>query len=104
MPHIDSPTPNHGVADALRKAAETFEERNKDYGDGYKRTGQVLAAMFAGYDRWPQTAEEWTVFHLFIIEVAKNVRFVNSGLKHFDSNHDNIVYAAMIEEILGGMN
>ncbi len=91
------------VSKILGEAANTFAERNEDYKDGYIKTGAVLEAIFKGVDHQPKTATEWAVFHLYIFEVAKLVRFANSKLTHVDSQHDNIVYSAMIEEILGGM-
>lgn len=83
-------------ADVLQGMADTFRERNKVYGDNYKRVGAVMEAMFpdgiqlntaAGYNKW----------HLFELMVVKMTRFANSGLKHQDSIHDLAVYAAMVE-------
>ena len=87
------------AADILAEMAETFRERNKVYGDNYKRVGDVMIALF------PQgvtisTAEEFNVWHLFELMVVKLTRFANSNLSHEDSIHDLAVYAAMVESLI----
>jgi hypothetical protein len=87
------------AADILAEMAETFRERNKVYGDNYKRVGAVMAAMF------PEgvmlaTEEDYNVWHLFELMVVKMTRFANSGLTHEDSIHDAAVYAAMVESLI----
>lgn len=85
--------------DILEEMADTFRERNKVYGDNYKRVGAVIMAMF------PQgivlrTAEDFNRWHLFELQVAKLTRFANTGLLHVDSVHDAAVYAAMSESMI----
>lgn len=87
------------AADILADMAETFRERNKVYGDNYKRVGAVMTALF------PQgvsivTPEQFNVWHLFELMVVKMTRFANSGLSHQDSIHDLAVYAAMVESLI----
>lgn len=87
------------AADILAEMADTFRERNKVYGDNYKRVGAVMMALF------PQgmsltSAEDFNKWHLFELMVVKLTRFANSGLTHQDSIHDLAVYAAMVESII----
>lgn len=87
------------AADILNNMAETFRERNKVYGDNFKRVGDVMTALF------PQgvvlrTAEDFNRWHLFELQIVKLTRFANSGLTHADSIHDEAVYGAMIESLL----
>lgn len=87
------------AADILAEMADTFRERNKVYGDNYKRVGDVMAALF------PEgvmlvTPEDFNVWHLFELMVVKMTRFANSGLTHEDSIHDLAVYAAMVESLI----
>jgi hypothetical protein len=87
------------AADILAEMAETFRERNKVYGDNYKRVGAVMAAMFP--DGVTLTTEEdYNVWHLFELMVVKMTRFANSSLTHEDSIHDSAVYAAMLESLI----
>ena len=87
------------AADILAAMAETFRERNKVYGDNYKRVGAVMAAMFPhGVELL--TEEDYNVWHLFELMVVKLTRFANSGLTHEDSIHDAAVYAAMVESLI----
>ena len=87
------------AADILAEMAETFRERNKVYGDNYKRVGATMVAMF------PQgvhlkTEEDFNRWHLFELMVVKLTRFANTGLMHQDSIHDAAVYAAMVESLI----
>lgn len=87
------------AADILAEMAETFRERNKVYGDNYKRVGAAMVAMF------PQgvhlkTEEDFNRWHLFELMVVKLTRFANTGLVHQDSIHDAAVYAAMVESLI----
>ncbi len=87
------------AADILAEMADTFRERNKVYGDNYKRVGDVMAALFpAGVEL--STPEDFNVWHLFELMVVKMTRFANSGLTHEDSIHDLAVYAAMVESLI----
>lgn len=87
------------AADILAEMADTFRERNKVYGDNYKRVGDVMSALF------PEgvmlvTPEDFNVWHLFELMVVKMTRFANSDLTHEDSIHDLAVYAAMVESLI----
>lgn len=87
------------AADILAEMADTYRERNKVYGDNYKRVGEVMMALF------PEgvtinTKEQFNVWHLFELMVVKLTRFANSGLTHEDSIHDLAVYAAMVESLI----
>jgi hypothetical protein len=87
------------AADILAEMADTYRERNKVYGDNYKRVGAVMAAMFPnGVELF--TEEDYNVWHLFELMVVKLTRFANSGLTHEDSIHDAAVYAAMVESLI----
>lgn len=84
----------------LREAAETYEERNKVYGDNYIKVGGVMEALFPD-GLTLKTADDWNRMHIFILGVVKQTRYVtswNSG-GHRDSCRDNTVYSAMLEEI-----
>jgi len=89
------------AADILADMAETYRERNKVYGDNYKRVGDVMAALFPDGVRL-DAPHEFNVWHLFELMVVKLTRFANSGLKHQDSIHDLAVYAAMVESLIAG--
>lgn len=87
------------ASDILEEMADTFRERNKIYGDNYKRVGAVMAAMFPD-GVVLRTAEDFNRWHLFELQIVKLTRFANSGLVHKDSIHDEAVYAAMVESLI----
>jgi len=82
----------------LAEMADTFRERNKVYGDNYKRVGAVMAAMFPNGIQLIEE-DEFNRWHLFELIIVKLTRFANSGLTHADSIHDAAVYCAMVESL-----
>lgn len=87
------------VPEILHAAADTYEERNKVYGDNYKNVGNVMAALFPGGTGLLEAAD-FNRFHLLELIVVKLTRFVNAKLQHRDSIHDIAVYAAMLESLV----
>lgn len=87
------------AAEILAEMADTYRERNRVYGDNYKRVGAVMAALFPEGMKLSR-AEDFNSWHLFELMVVKLTRFANSGLTHQDSIHDLAVYAAMVESLL----
>lgn len=101
--HAKDHCPEHAkdgknAADILADMAETFRERNKVYGDNYKRVGDVMIALFPNGVNI-STAEEFNKWHLFELMIVKLTRFANSNLTHIDSIHDCAVYAAMVQSL-----
>jgi hypothetical protein len=91
------------ASDILGEAADTFRERNAIYGDNAFKVGEVMAVLFPNGVN-PQTKEDHHMYHLFELLVVKLTRFSNSGLKHQDSIHDLMVYAAMCENLVDTHN
>jgi hypothetical protein len=87
------------VPEIFSNAAATYAERNKVYGDNYKRVGDVMVALFPK-GIVLQTAEDFNRWHLFELKIVKMTRFANSGLLHIDSIHDDMVYSAMVESLI----
>lgn len=86
--------------DILREAAQTYEERNKVYGDNYIRVGAVMEAHFPN-GLFIRTADDWKRLHIFLLGVVKDTRYVTNwdAGGHADSSRDRTVYSAMLEEI-----
>jgi hypothetical protein len=109
--HKVTPPPSKGaertdysdVAAALRKMADTFEERNALYGDSGVKVGKVMAVLFPNGYACRSDGDHRMMDH-FNRVIAKLVRFVNSGLTHKDSIHDLAVYAAMCEVVAAEHN
>ena len=88
------------VPEMLRDAAATYEQRNRLYGDNYKRFGDVMAALFPNGIEL-KNKDDWNRFGVFFHVVGKVTRYA-VNLKaggHKDSAHDITVYAAMLEEL-----
>lgn len=88
------------VPELLRAAAATYEERNKLYGDNYKRIGQLMAIIFP--DGIPcRTPEDHNRFGVWYMAFNKLVRYAYQMEQggHQDSAHDAMVYSGMLEEL-----
>jgi len=86
------------VPKILRGMAETFEARNKIYGDNFLVVCDLVKVLFPeGIPKDILHSPEW---HLFRMKLTKLTRFVASGLTHTDSIHDDAVYSAIIESVL----
>ena len=88
------------VPEILRDCASTYEERNKMYGDNYKKFGNAMAAIFPN-GLSLHTIEEFNRLGIFIQCLSKLTRYSESLTRggHQDSAHDLSVYAAMLEEL-----
>jgi len=92
------------VSEALHNAAEIYEERNKLYGDNYKRFGNVMEALMpSGMEQgFPETKAQFNNRVGVLIQViSKLTRYCenfNSG-GHDDSLDDLAVYAMMLKEL-----
>jgi len=88
------------VPELLRSGADTYEERNKIYGDNYKRHGEVMLALFPNGVKL-DGIDDHNRFGLLTQKVAKLTRYCenfNTG-GHSDSLHDDMVYTAMLAEV-----
>ena len=88
------------VAKALYECAATFEERNKVYGDAYKRLGDVFVGLFP-HGITLTSADDFGRFGMIGEVVSKLQRYCNNFHKggHKDSLHDISVYCQMIQEL-----
>lgn len=87
------------AADILTLGGETFRERNSNYRDNAVQVGQVMQVLFPNGVTL-KTQADHHFYHLFELMVVKLTRFANSDLKHIDSIHDLMVYAAMCENVI----
>ena len=88
------------VPEILRLAAETYEQRNKLYGDNYKRWGVIFNLLFPNGVKISST-EDANRLGVFVQCLSKMTRYAE-GFEtggHQDSAHDLCVYAAMLEEL-----
>jgi len=84
-------------ADILREAASTFESKNEEYGDGWKKFGAIMMSLFpTGLEL--KTEEDFSRFAILNIMVAKLDRYCKNFNKggHPDSLIDLSVYSAML--------
>lgn len=88
------------AADVLQGMANTFRERNKVYGNNAEMVGKVMQVLFPKGVRLT-TPADYHMWHLFELKIVKLTRFAISGLTHQDSVHDDAVYSAMCELLVG---
>jgi hypothetical protein len=102
LPLTDEPTEAPlTVPEILRAGADTYEQRNKLYGDNYKQIGPVLRAIYPQGLPATMTDEDWNRFACWFQVLCKVIRYgVNMQRGgHKDSAHDSAVYSAMLEEL-----
>jgi hypothetical protein len=89
------------VPELMRAAAATYEERNKLYGDNYKKFGGVMLALFPDGPPDLVTKMDWNRFGVFFQIASKVTRYAENLTTggHRDSAHDISVYGAMLEEL-----
>lgn len=87
------------VPDMLRDAAKIYDERNKMYGDNYKRFGPALNGLMNGAVL--KTPDDFNRFGLLVQIFSKVSRYCNMFDKggHDDSLDDIAVYVMMLKEI-----
>lgn len=88
-------------ADLLREKAELFEEKDKEYGAGYKQYGKVMKEIFPyGVMIEMEDEDTWNKMGIFNMIVHKVLRIANTGFGSMDSVRDLQVYGAMLEELM----
>lgn len=88
------------VTDTLKEAAETFEEKSKVYGEGYKEFGVIMHSLFPdGLEL--KTAEDFNRFGVPNMIVSKMARYCKNFQTggHKDSLLDLSVYSCMLIEL-----
>ena len=90
------------VPDMLRSAAKIYEDRNKIYGDNYKRFGPALNGLLNGVEL--STPDDFNRFGILVQIFSKVSRYCNMFDKggHNDSLDDIAVYAMMLKELDSG--
>lgn len=87
------------VPEMLREGAALYEERNKLYGDNYKKFGPAFIPFLRGIRI--ETGDDLNRFAILIQVLAKITRYCenfNAG-GHDDSLVDMVVYATMLREL-----
>jgi hypothetical protein len=83
----------------LEEALKTYIDRNKKYGNNYKRFGHVMMALFPD-GLTLASVDDFNRYGVIFMKIAKLSRYVtNPKVGHQDSVHDDIVYSAMLEEL-----
>lgn len=92
-----------GPAENLFTAAQTFSDRNKVYGDSFKKFGPVMVGMFP-HGLCCKSIEDFNRLGAFVHCVDKLMRYASQFEKggHKDSAHDLMPYAAILESLTKG--
>lgn len=88
------------VPASLHALGDLYEERNKLYGDNYKKFGNVMSAMFPE-GMTLRGADDFNRIGLFVQVVSKIGRYAEQFDKdgHEDSLDDLAVYSQMLAEV-----
>ncbi len=88
------------VVERLEQLTNLFKQRGEQYGDSYRRTGHVMAALFPN-GVVLKTVSDYNRFGNFSMIVNKVVRYANnfSNGGHEDSLDDISVYAVICQDL-----
>jgi len=89
------------VPDQLEAKAALYRERNKIYGDNYKRFGPILSLILSGQKLDPEDATQMNRLGILVQIVAKVSRYGENFSRggHDDSLDDIAVYSMMLREL-----
>lgn len=84
----------------LIEGAQTYAERNAEYGDNFRLFPRVMVALFPD-GIGLQTYEDWMRMQFFVLKIIKLTRYTQNMHVggHHDSIHDDMVYSAMLEAV-----
>ncbi len=87
----------------LELGAKTYAERNAIYGESYKKHGAIMEILFPE-GLALETSEEFNRYGMMAAVIGKMVRYSSQFEEggHYDSAHDAMVYAALLNEIDNG--
>lgn len=90
---------NHHAISNMERALSTYRDRNRVYGNNYKRFGIIMHSLYPkGVDF--TTPEQWNRFGIILQMISKLSRYVTDpAAGHIDSIHDMGVYSFMLEEL-----
>lgn len=88
------------VVKELEAAIETYKNKNKLYGESYKKSGQIKEILFPD-GILLKTEKDFNRFAMMGAVLNKMIRYAAQFEKggHTDSARDAIVYAAILREI-----
>lgn len=88
----------HAISN-MERALKTYRDRNRVYGNNYKRFGAIMEALYPS-GVFIKTAHEWNRFGIILQKLSKLSRYVTDPHNgHIDSIHDDAVYSFMLEEL-----
>jgi hypothetical protein len=93
----------------LRESADTYQEKNADYGQSWRAIGEILHGLTKGEPVVLETPEDFVSFGLFTRRMDKiarsfNGEFLSDDLNFesiSDSHADETAYAAIHASLLG---
>lgn len=87
------------VPDMLRDAAKIYEERNRMYGDNYKKFGHALQPLMQNIKlKSPEDFNRFGILNQLFSKLTRYANMFDSG-GHDDSLDDITVYAQMLKEL-----
>lgn len=91
------------VSDRLHDSAETFEKKTEDYGDSWRKIGEILLNLSHGEPVVLETKEDFVSFGLFTRRLDKFARAFHGEFAAEDMNFESIVDAHMDEGVYAMM-
>jgi hypothetical protein len=90
--------------DILADGAETYEEKNDDYGDSWRLVGQFLYNLTDGEGITLETPEDFISFGLYTRRLDKVARGFNGEFLSEDLNFEPVTDSHEDESVYGAMH
>ena len=88
------------VGELLKDAGKLFEQRDKEYGNGYERMGKIMSSFFPdGLElKTKGDFDRYATFSMCMVKLNRYAENIGNGkVGHLDSARDLTVYASMLE-------
>lgn len=87
----------------LKQNLETYKEKNEDYGESWKMTGQILHELAGGEPVTLESPEDWIAVGLFTRRLDKFARSFNQEFMTDDMNFESAIDNDMDESVYAAM-
>jgi hypothetical protein len=94
------PTIRENAGNILANAAKIYKSRNEEYGDAYKKFGNLVIALFPDgvVLKTKEDFDRWGVLTILLSKIQRYCANFNKG-GHPDSLDDSMSYSAMLQEL-----
>lgn len=92
------------VSETLHEGADTFEQKTEDYGDSWRKIGEILLNLSHGEPIVLETKEDFVSFGLFTRRLDKFARAFHGEFAADEMNFESVADAHRDESVYAAMH